>query len=68
MIEVANQETDLFDKGFLDSEWSRGQRFDGALRKMDVHLDFLDLAAFAVRCIFFLRKAATSAPSLNGPK
>lgn len=67
MVQVANQIVDLLDEGFLDRQRCVEQPLDGGLRKVDVHPNFLDLAALAVLRIFFLRKAATSAPSLNGP-
>jgi len=67
VVQVANQIVDLLDEGFLDRQRCVEQPLDGGLRKVDVHPNFLDLAALAVLRIFFLRKAATSAPSLNGP-
>ena len=55
MAEVADQKIDLLTEGLLDRQRRSEQPLDGCLRKVDVHLNFLDLAGLAAPGPFSLR-------------
>jgi hypothetical protein len=52
MVKVADRKIDLLDEGFLHRQRRVEQPLDGYLRKVDVHLNFLDLAGLAVAAPF----------------
>jgi hypothetical protein len=64
MSQVPHKKIDLLYEGLLNRQGSRCQRFDSAPGEVYVH--FLLLVGL-LRADFFLRKAATSPPVLNGP-
>src|SRR5437016_4172524 len=66
IVKVSSQKVKLFDKGLLHCHGSVRQLLDGALRELYGHPVFFNLAG-APLAFHFLRKAATSAPLLNGP-
>jgi hypothetical protein len=66
VIQASNQEVDLLNEGFLDRQRRSSQLLNGPLREVDIHRAFLDFAGLAPGRRFF-RKAAISAPFLNGP-
>ena len=66
MGQIAGKKIGLLDEGLLRGQGRCGRRLEGTLREATVQRDLFNFVDLAPRVRFF-RKAATSAPLLNGP-